>query len=690
MRKKVKRVESNNEHHYLNRELSWLEFNSRVLEESMHESNPLLERLKFLAIFESNLDEFYMVRVSGLFEQAESGITELSPDGLTAELQIDLIRQKAATLRKKAAQYWNQIAPELTENGVSIVSFSELSPRAKQTANEYFTNEVFTVCSPQQLHPTPFPPFISNRSHNLVVELVDDRGETKLARLKIPPVLPRFYCLSKAKREFIPLEQIIKNNLQHLFPGVKIKAAYEFRVLRDADIEIRELEAADLITSIERTIKMRRFGDPILLQVAPEMPASIRKILIQMLLLDHEDLMEIDSLMDLSALWELTQTDSPKLQFPAFVPFRPENLATSTEIFDYVTKRDLVLYHPFDSFRTVEKFIASAAEDPQVIAIRQTLYRVGEKSPVVESLLAAAEAGKQVSVMVELKARFDESNNLSWARALERAGVHVSYGFAELKTHAKLCLVVRREPGGLKSYAHIGSGNYNPATARLYTDIGLITCRPAVVQDVLELFNYLTGYTEVHNYRKLLVAPINLREGIISRIQREVGSHKKNGKGHLYFKLNSLVDTDIIDELYCASQAGVQVDLCVRGACALRSGVAGLSENIKVGSIVGRFLEHSRIYYFANGGKSEMYIGSADLMRRNLDRRVEALVPIEDAKLTHIVLENVLMPTFNDTENLWLQDSQGEYHRALSKTKKAFSYQRFLMENSLLSKQISR
>jgi polyphosphate kinase len=648
----------------LNRELSWLQFNRRVLEEAVNPANPLLERLKFLAIFESNLDEFYMVRVSGLIEQFESGVLEPSPDGLSPSEQLQAISGSAEPLRQRASQVLREsLVPELEGAGIHLRPYAELPPRHRKELKTYFDHEVFPLCTPIMLHPAASVPFISNRSLNLAVELSDGAGDVRLARVKVPAGTPRFIPVGKRKFEFVLLEEVIAHNLQALFPGVEIVGAHQFRVLRDADVEIRELEAADLIATIEETLRLRRFGDPVLLQHQPDMPPHIRTMLMQMLRLDQSDVFTIDGLLGMEAFWELARIDRPDLRFAPHHPYVAEAMSNHKALFETVTAHDVLVHHPFDGFRSVEEFIASAERDPQVVGIKQTLYRVGSESPLVESLLSAAEEGKQVAAMVELKARFDESNNLVWARALERAGVHVTYGFRDLKTHCKLCLIVRREKDGMKQYAHIGTGNYNPNTSRLYTDLGLFTCDEAITQDISELFNYLTGFSKQTKYRKLLVAPLNLREGILDRIENEAALARKGGKGRIILKVNSLVDPEVIDALYEASQVGVSIDLIVRGVCCLRPGLAGMSENIRVVSVVGRFLEHSRVYYFGRDGNPDVLIGSADCMRRNLDRRVEVLVPVEDETLARHLRKRILDPYLQDDVRAWILDCEGEYRR---------------------------
>jgi polyphosphate kinase len=664
---------------YLNRELSWLSFNRRVLDEAIDAENPLLERLKFLSIFESNLDEFYMVRVSGLIEQFESGILEETPDGLTPTQQLELIAKTAKPMRNFAgAVYQNTIRPELEKAGISIRSYKELGEKRKRELSTFFHREIFPLCTPIVLHPAPRFPFISNRSLNLVIELSDTKGDLRLARIKVPTVVPRAVKFSGRGNEFVLLEEIIAANLASFFPGIEILGCHLFRVMRDADVEIRELEAADLITSIEETIRLRRFGDPVMLEVQAGIPDHIKKLLMQMMALDENDVFTIDGLMGLSVFDELYKLDKPRLRFNPFVPNMPDALSHANTLFEAVQASDVLIHLPFDSFRCVEEFVGSVTNDPDTIGIKQTLYRVGAESPIVENLLEGAALGKQVAVMVELKARFDESNNLVWARALERAGVHVSFGFQDLKTHCKLCLVVRREAGHMKMYAHIGTGNYNPTTARQYTDLGLFTTDPAICQDISEMFNYLTGFSKQTHYRKLLVAPLNLREGLVKRIRREA---KLKKEGRIIFKLNALVDPEVIDALYHASMEGVKIDLLCRGVCCLKPAIPELSETIRVVSVVGRFLEHSRIYYFGNNGNADILIGSADCMRRNMDRRIEVLAPVEDPRLKELVKTRVLDVYLRDTVKAWQLHSGGDYVRRTGE--KRFDAQAYLMKHPL-------
>jgi polyphosphate kinase len=671
---------------YLNRELSWLNFNRRVLEEAANPQNPLLERLRFLSIFESNLDEFYMVRVSGLIEQFESGVMEEPPDGLTPKEQLKKIAETALPLRRRAAAVFNEtLKPELEKAGIHLKRFADLGEKRKRELNTYFREEIFPLCTPLILHPATSIPFISSRSLNLVAELSDNANDVRLARIKVPTVVPRLVKVNGRATEFVFLEEVIAANLPTLFPGVQILGSYIFRVIRDADVEIRELEAADLITTIEETLRLRRFGDPVLLECESSMPKHIRQQLMNVHLLDEEDVFTVDGPIGMNAFEELYRLDKPRLRYPPFVPYLPEQLSTSTSLFETITGSDVLVHHPYDSFRCVEEFVGSAKKDPETLGIKQTLYRVGTESPVVESLAEAASEGKQVAAMVELKARFDESNNLGWSRALERAGVHVTYGFYEMKTHCKLSLLVRREGGHSKMYAHVGTGNYNPTTARQYTDIGLFTDDPEICQDISELFNYLTGFSKQTDYRKLLVAPLNLREGLVKRIKSEA-RHKKDGR--IIFKLNALVDPEIIEALYQACEAGVRIDLLCRGVCCLRPGIQGMSENIRVISIVGRFLEHSRIYYFGNRGEPDVLIGSADCMRRNLDRRIEVLAPVEDPTLKSAVKVRILDVYLKDTKKAWQLESDGNYVRRTSD--KPFDAQDYLIHHPLTADLYSR
>ncbi|MCG9895497.1 MAG: polyphosphate kinase 1 [Fimbriimonadaceae bacterium] len=667
---------------YLNREASWLSFNKRVLLESVNPDNPLLERIKFLAIFESNLDEFYMVRVSGLIEQEEAGVGELSPDGLSASEQLDLIQPIARSLRARAAGIWSQkLRPALRRAGIRLLSWSELRPAEQTELSRRFLAEVFPLCTPLLLHPTTTFPFISNRSLNLLVEL-DDQGELRVARVKIPPVVPRLFAVPGRKGAHLPVEEMIRGHLDRLFPGVAVGASHLFRVIRDADVEIRELEAGDLIEAVEESLRRRRLGAPVLLEAQKGISPGAMQVLLHGLELEPDDVFSIDGMLGYDFLWSLARSDRPDLKFAPHVPHAVRGLDSPEGLFEEIRRGPFLLHHPYDSFSPVQELVEAVSEDDKVLGVKQTLYRVGSPSPIVQAHLASAEAGRQVAVMVELKARFDESNNLVWARALERAGVHVSYGFAELKTHCKLCVVVRRDEDGIRTYTHVGTGNYNPATSRLYTDLGLFTDDPEIGQDIHNLFNYLTGLSRGIRFKKLLVAPFRLREQIIELIQAETWAARNGRPGRVMIKVNSLVDPGIIDALYEASSAGVEVDLVIRGICCLKPGVPGLSDRIRVVSVVGRFLEHSRIYWFGGDGSPKVYIGSADLMRRNLDRRIEVLAPVESPILQAYLKNQVMESCLRDTKKGWQLRVSGAYVRRKPKAGEApFSSQDWLMDH---------
>ena len=660
---------------YLNRELSWLRFNHRVLEEALDRSHPLLERVKFLAIYASNLDEFFMIRVSGLRRQLEAGVVEAPPDGMTPRSQLSAIREYLLPELARVEKCWRQdLLPRLRQENIAIVPLSTLKSKKRKRLRKTFEDEIFPMLTPLAIDPGhPFP-HISSLSLNLVVEVMATDGSRSLARVKIPQSLARFVAvppkgvdedegllLAEPLREFVPLEEVIAENLDLLFPGLEVASHYAFRVTRDADFEIEEDEAADLLTTMVEVVGRRHFGSAVRLEVDSEMPRPIRKILERHLGLAPFQVYKVSGPLALSSLWQLASMKVPELRDPPFQPHARPSLGGEDGPWAAIKAQDRVLYHPYDSFNPVVDFIRAAARDPKVVAIKQTLYRVGSDSPIVKALMEARENGKQVAVLVELKARFDEENNIVWARALEAAGVHVVYGLVGLKTHAKMCLVVRREEHDLKSYVHIGTGNYNPITARHYSDLGYFTAEPAVARDVLNLFNSLTGYWRTGQYQHLLVAPGPLRSEFLDRIEREIAIHLAHGEGHLAFKMNALVDRQCIDALYRASQAGVHVHLQVRGVCCLRPGVPDLSENIRVTSLVGRFLEHTRMYYFRNGGDEELLIGSADLMPRNLDHRVEVLLPIRDPALLASVRDDVLFRHLKDKVGTRELQASGEY-----------------------------
>ncbi len=625
---------------YINRELSWIEFNLRVLEEARCESHPLLERLKFIAIFSSNLDEFFMIRVSAVEEQVEAGIQTPSLDGLTPLEQLIEVRKRVeAMLRERNEYFYNVMLPKLAQENIHFKRCAELSAQARAILDQYFENNIFPILTPLALDPGhPFP-HVSNLSLSLAVQLkAEGDDEPRFARVKVPDTIPRLIRLDKigvpmpkGQIVFVWLEDVIASNIQKLFPEVEIQAVYPFRVIRDADIEIEEDEAGDLLETIEEGLRQRRYGNVVRMDINPGMPDYIKNILMENLELCERQVYEIPGVLGLASLIEVMSLERPDLKDTPFIPRNPFLNDDKEDMFETIRKRDVLLYHPFDSFQPVIDFINEAAHDPNVLAIKQTLYRVGSKSPIVQALIEAAERGKQVAVLVELKARFDEENNITWAKALEKAGVHVVYGLIGLKTHAKVLMVVRNENGELRRYVHLGTGNYNPTTAKIYTDYSLFTCNKDIAADVSEVFNYLTGYSRQKSYRKICVAPLGIRQKMLELIEREIECHRQYQNGRIIMKMNALVDEQIIKALYRASQAGVRIDLIVRGVCVLRPELPNISENIRVISIVGRFLEHSRAYYFFNNGNEEIYLSSADMMRRNLDRRVEILFPILDA-----------------------------------------------------------
>ena len=673
---------------YLNRELSWLAFNERVLGEARDRTQPLLERVKFVAITHSNLDEYYMVRVSGLQQQVAAEMTDVSPDGMTSAEQLTHLRARVGPMLRDAIfLFESDLRPELARSGIEIRDYADLSRAQQKALRAYFERDVFPVLTPLALGPGhPFP-HISNLSLNLAVVVRDPELGEKFARMKVPGVLPRFVpCGGEdgggGRRCFVWLEQVIAANLGSLFPGLQVGKSYPFRVTRDADLEIQEDEASDLLETVEQGLRHRQFGDVARLEVTTAMPERVREILIENLLVDPADVYALPGPLGLSDLMQIWKLDRPDLKDPPLMPAVPAALAgLDGNVLDVIGAHDLLLHHPYDSFGPILDFIQTASSDPGVLAVKQTLYRVGSNSPIVKSLAAARDDDTQVAVLVELKARFDEENNIEWARALEESGVHVVYGLVGLKTHCKVALVVRKErDGALKRYVHLGTGNYNPITARIYTDLSLFTARPDVAADVSELFNHLTGYSRQRHYRKLLVAPVNMRERLMAMIEREAEWARRGKPGRLIFKTNTLSDIPIIRALYAASQAGVRIDLIVRGVCCLRPGVPGLSENVRVVSVVGRFLEHSRVYYFGNGGRFQIYLGSADLMRRNLDRRVEVLFPLEDPALKKHVRDDILAVYLKDTENAHALQSDGSYVRVRPAEGEApFSAQRWLL-----------
>lgn len=675
--------------YYFNRELSWIEFNSRVLHEAFDPRTPLIERLKFLAIFSSNLDEYFMVRVAALKQQIEAEVRKLSADGKTPQEQIGLIRKRLHPLVTKQHRHFEQaLRPQLAGHGIFLLDYMDLNQEQRAYLKNYFDEQVFPVLTPLAIDPShPFP-YISNLSLNLAVVIKDsETGEELYARVKAPKVLPRFIQLpietnvptgTKSKPTLwagVPLEQVIAHNLENLFPGMQIQEYYPFRVTRNADLEVEEDEADDLMLAIEQELRKRRVGGSVVrLETPSAMPTALRSLLMEEMDVVPEDVYEIDGLLSLRDLMNFLALPIPELKdapWKSVVHPRLRRVVESDvtdppsskeeDFFAVVRKQDLLVHHPYHSFTSsVQRFIEEAAHDPDVLAIKMTLYRTSGDSPIIQALITAAENGKQVAVLVELKARFDEENNILWAKKLESSGVHVVYGLVGLKTHTKLVLVVRREAGKIRRYAHVGTGNYNPKTASLYTDLGLFSCREDIGADLTDLFNYLTGYSRQKDYRKLVVAPVNLRDRILTLIQREIDHQRTGNQGRIVAKMNALVDPRIIRALYEASQAGVSIDLIIRGICCLKPGLAGVSENIRVISIIGRFLEHSRIFYFRNNGEEEILIGSADWMPRNLDRRVEAVVPVEDPELI-LDLQEMLGVMLADNRQAWELQSDGRY-----------------------------
>jgi polyphosphate kinase len=642
---------------FINRELSSLQYFHRLLEEAIDENNPLLERVKFLAIVGSLIDEFYMVRVAGLKKQVDAGVVDVPPDGLTPAEQLAEIRKVALSLMIEAADYFkNNLIPKLKDAGIFLLDYSELNKQQKETIENYYRDVVFPVLTPLAFDPGhPFP-HISNLSLNLAVLLRDKKGINHFARIKVPNTLPRLVPIKRSSggvrkdgtvpynHYFVWLEQVISANLATLFPGMEVVESYPFRIIRDADMTIQELEAADLLETIEQTVRQRRFGSVVLITINESMSDRIQEILMENLEIDHNEIYTIEGPMGYNDLWALHSIDRFDIKDQPFKPAIPRRLKDLEDgnIFNAIREGDLLLHHPYDSFLPVIQFLKTAANDPDVLAIKMTLYRVGNRPPVVDALLEAAENGKQVAVLVELKARFDEESNIGWARTLEKEGVHVIYGLLGLKTHSKIAMVIRKEGDGITRYLHMATGNYNAITAQAYEDIGMFTCDADMGADATDLFNYLTGYSFKKEYLKLLVAPVNLRSRMEELIRREIAIQNGGGAGRLIFKVNSLVDKKMIQLLYSASQAGVKIDLFVRGICCLRAGMPGISENIQVTSIVGRFLEHSRIYYFKNGGDEEILLGSADLMPRNIDRRVEVLFPVQDKMMIQRIRDDIL------------------------------------------------
>ena len=675
--------------YYFSRELSWLEFNNRVLHEAIDPRTPLLERLKFMSIFSSNLDEFFMVRVAALKEQVAAKVSKLPPDGRTPAEQIEMISLRLRPMLMQQYQHFEQaLRPQMAGYGIHLLDYMDLSQEQRIYLQTYYDEQIFPVLTPLAVDPShPFP-HISNLSLNLAVVVKDpETGEEFFARVKVPTVLPRFVPLpedlrlrSKERRAIwagVPLEQVIAHNLESLFPGMNIQEYYTFRVTRNADLTVEEDEADDLLLAIEQELRKRRMGgSTVRIEVQASMPDTVRVMLRRELELKDRDVYQVEGLLGLVDLISFMELPLPELKDPGWTPVVPPRLRKIPEpeagnfqfdaeddedFFAVIRTGDLLVHHPYHCFSsTVQRFIACAAYDPNVLAIKMTLYRTSGDSPILAALIKAAENGKQVAVLVELKARFDEENNINWARKLEQAGIHVVYGLVGLKTHTKVVLVVRREENCIRRYVHVGTGNYNPKTARFYTDLGLFSCRENLGADLTDLFNYLTGYSRQKSYRKLLVSPVNCRDRFLALIQREIEHCRNGGSGRIVAKMNALVDQTLIAKLYEASRAGVKIDVIVRGMCSLRPGVEGISENIRAISIIGRFLEHSRVFYFYNGGKEEVYIGSADWMPRNLDRRVEAIAPVDDPEIAKD-LQEILGIMLADNRQAWDLQPDGRY-----------------------------
>ena len=653
-------------HPYLNRELSWLEFNARVLHEARDERNPLIERVRFLTIFASNLDEFFQVRIAGLRQQVATGSVAVSPDGRTAAEQIAAAAERVRELVAEHSAAWADVRKALATTGIEIVKYGAI-PEHHDALRQRFIDEIYPVLTPLAVDPGhPFP-YISTLSLSIAVGLRDpDTGEGHFARVKVPQILPRLYPLDGHR--FVLLDQIIEANLDVLFRGMEVVEHHLFRVTRNADLAIEEDEADDLLMAIEEELRRRRFGEAVRLEVERSMPAATRAILLRGLGLRDEDAYEIKGMLDLTGLRDILELDRPDLKSPPWTPVTPPRLLPPDEdepadVLGAIRAGDILVHHPYESFgASVERFIGQAVDDSEVLTIKMTLYRTSGDSPIVRDLIRAAERGKQVVVLVEIKARFDEEANIVWARRLEQAGAHVVYGLVGLKTHSKTCLVVRREGSGLRRYVHIGTGNYNHRTARLYTDLGLLSCRPELGADVTDLFNVLTGLSRQRTFRRLLVAPHSLRSRFLELVEREIDHASVGHDARIVIKLNALVDQPSIEALYRASRKGVRVDVLARAACSLLPGVKGVSDRITVRSIIGEFLEHSRIWGFANGGDTEWYMGSADLMDRNLDRRIEAMVPVEDADARARIAE-IIDVMLEDDRRSWQLGPDGRWRR---------------------------